>query len=269
MPGDDENGGMSLLSIHDQAELKTMFGRDPALHLYELGDLDDFFWPRTNWYRLDGGEAVALLYTAPDPPVLLALGRKGSGPELRQLLSALTSVLPRRVYAHVTDGVQTSLTDVYAIEHHGRYLKMSLTDETKLGQVTEDAEAKPLTTADRADVETLYALSYPGNWFDARMLDTGQYVGIRRDGELVAVAGVHVYSAAQRVAALGNVTTRPDHRGHGLATRTITALCRQLSLTVDHIGLNVKADNHGAVKLYRRLGFSLVRDYHEATLTAR
>lgn len=115
----------------------------------------------------------------------------------------------------------------------------------------------------------LFEQAYPGNWFDHRMLDTGQYLGARQDGRLVAVAGVHVHSATYRVAAIGNVTTHPEVRGQGAGRACVAALCRQLGTTVDHIGLNVRADNATAVGLYRRLGFTDVTEFAEATFTAR
>lgn len=43
---------------------------------------------------------------------------------------------------------------------------------------------------------------------------------------------------------------------------------RRLGRTVDHIGLNVRADNATAVGLYRRLGFREVSEFTEATFTA-
>ncbi|MET7707786.1 GNAT family N-acetyltransferase [Micromonospora sp. NPDC005413] len=115
----------------------------------------------------------------------------------------------------------------------------------------------------------LYAQAYPDNWFDARMLDTGQYLGVREGGELVAVAGVHVFSPAYRVAALGNVTTHPRWRGRGLGAAVVAALCVRLRASVTHVTLNVKADNAAAVRLYERVGFTRVADYDEWTLTAR
>ncbi|MFE2560731.1 GNAT family N-acetyltransferase [Streptomyces sp. NPDC059352] len=48
----------------------------------------------------------------------------------------------------------------------------------------------------------------------------------------------------------------------------MAALCRQLGRTVDHIGLNVRADDTTALGLYRGLGFSEVAEFTEATFTA-
>ncbi|WP_223884319.1 hypothetical protein [Micromonospora craniellae] len=64
---------MSVRAEHDRVVLAGLLGRDPALHAYELGDLDDIFWPHTSWYRR--GDAVALLYHGAVSPTLLALTR--------------------------------------------------------------------------------------------------------------------------------------------------------------------------------------------------
>ena len=133
---------------------------------------------------------------------------------------------------------------------------MALTDPGRLAAAEPAGEV--LDADDLPDLLRLYAEAYPGNWFDRRMLETGHYVGVRRDGRVLAVAGVHVWSPVYRVAALGNVTTHPDVRGRGLATAAVAALCRRLLETVDVVTLNVKADNAPAVAVYERLGFTAV-----------
>jgi hypothetical protein len=47
---------MRLIEVDDRARLEAWLRRDPAMHLYELGDLDDFFWPRTRWYGLPAAD---------------------------------------------------------------------------------------------------------------------------------------------------------------------------------------------------------------------
>jgi predicted GNAT family acetyltransferase len=98
------------------------------------------------------------------------------------------------------------------------------------------------------------------------MLETNRYFGIRRDGSWISVAGIHVYSPHYGVAALGNITTLPQFRGQGLATATTAKLCRTLLQDVDHIGLNVKADNASAIACYKRLGFEIVETLEEYML---
>lgn len=234
------------------------------LHLYEIGDLDEFFWPFTTWYADSlQCEAIALVYSGTELPILLALAE--SGPHTKQmgtLLEGLLPLFPRRFYSHLSNGLVGSLSEVFQPQSHGLHYKMALRQPQGL-TVWEDPALRSLTPDDRPAVDALYDASYPSNWFDARMLETGQYVGWWQDGQLISIAGVHVYSPHYRVAALGNITTHPLYQGRGLATRTTAHLCRRLLKTVDTIGLNVKADNAAALRCYEKLGFEIVAEYEE------
>ena len=129
---------------------------------------------------------------------------------------------------------------------------------------TDVSRAVPLGPPDARELEMLYADAYPGNWFDARMLETGAYFGVREGDLLASVSGVHVVSRSERVAALGNVATRPSMRGRGLARIAGAATCRALRPHVDHLGLNVDASNAEGIRLYEALGFARVATYEEA-----
>ncbi|HEU5090672.1 MAG TPA: GNAT family N-acetyltransferase, partial [Roseiflexaceae bacterium] len=261
--------GMTLISLHDKATIETFLRRNAQLHLYELGDLDQFFWPYTNWYALaEGGQIheLALLYSAFDPPVLLFHAQNGRG---QAMLQALMPVLPRRVYSHLDALLVDTLAAAYAVEPHGDYQKMGLVDQARLHAIG-GPHAEQLGPDDRAALEALYAAAYPGNWFSARMLETGCYYGIRDGGAIVSVAGVHVVAPEYGVAALGNVTTHPAMRGRGLGTAVCAALCRALlAQQIGTIGLNVRASNEPAIATYRRLGFEYVANYSEFMLVAR
>ncbi|MFJ6197942.1 GNAT family N-acetyltransferase [Micromonospora sp. NPDC092111] len=254
---------MPVRAEHDRAVLAELLRRDPVLHAYQLGDLDDFFWPYTSWFRR--GEQVALLYHGTDEPVLLAFAADADRPGLAALLDELGPVLPARLYAHLSPGLEGTLARRYAVTPAGAHHRMALADPTRLAAVPGAGEV--LGRADLPALRALYAAAYPGNWFDPRMLDTGHYIGVREGGDLVAVAGVHVWSPTYRVAALGNVTTHPRARGRGLATAVVARLGVRLRDSVDHVTLNVRAGNTSAVRLYERLGFTRVADFGEYTLT--
>lgn len=254
----------------DRRQIERFARRDEGRHLYELGDLDPFFWPQTRWFGQLGpdGElaALALLYSGQSLPTLLALARNDA-PAMTDLLGAIAERLPDRVYAHLTPGLREPLAARFPRhDHQGRHLKMTHVDRDRL--MPHPGEVRRLGPRDEDDLRALYELSYPGNWFDARMLQTGQYFGIRQAGVLVCVAGVHVYSPRYRVAALGNVTTDPRWRGRGLARRATAHLCTSLYQTVKTIGLNVKADNAAAIACYRCLGFEPTGEYDEVLLQA-
>lgn len=255
--------------LHDRPTIENFLRQNVHLNLYSLGDLDDFFWSDTTWYALkQGGEitALALMYTGEALPVLLAL----SDPlePMCELLSDLRRILPRRFYSHLSPGLEEVLAQDYRLEAHGRHHKMALVDAAAV-RVVDTAQVINLRRDDLPAILALYQASYPGNWFDPRMLETGQYYGVWDGAALCSIAGIHVYSPAYRVAALGNITTHPALRGRGLGKKVTAKLCQELMHRIEHIGLNVKADNETAVRVYRQLGFEVIADYGEYTLEAR
>jgi ribosomal protein S18 acetylase RimI-like enzyme len=258
---------MKLISLHSKDEIEALLRRNTFLHLYSIGDLDDFFWENTTWYGTKQGETPILLYAGSELPVLLALADEPLK-QSRELLHLVSPLLPRRFYAHLSEGLVDVLSEEYKINSHGMHYKMGLIKPEFLDKVNTSA-AVQLQKSDLHDLESLYSTSYPGNWFDSRMLETGYYYGIKRDGQLISVAGIHVYSPVYQVAALGNITTHPDWRGRGFGTSVSAGLCRELLQTVEHIGLNVKADNKAAIVSYEKLGFEKLATYQECLLEAK
>jgi len=262
---------MNLIFLHNKKQIETFLLKHRHLNFYHLGDLDDFFWPYTTWYALqEGGEikALNLFYSGIDPAVLLGIVNENFE-EMAALLENSLPLLPPNFYSHLSPGLEKVLEMGYYIEHHGEHNKMNLIDIASVEEI-DTSEVIPLTTENLDELTTLYRASYPGNWFDPRMLETGQYVGIRGDGdELVSVAGVHVYSPAYKIAALGNIATRLDNRGQGLGTAVSAGLCKQLLPTVDVIGLNVRSDNTTAIRVYEKIGFEIVGTYHEWMVTRK
>lgn len=253
---------MSIIS--DRSRIESFLRQNPALHLYELGDLDDFFFPYTSWYGHEKEgviKSLALLYTGTELPVLLALDDPGSA-SMPVLLNELKDQLPKRFYCHLTRGYEKLLEDKFSFEPHGTHHKMTLTDNARL-EAFDVSCAVQLGARDKEEIMEFYASAYPGNWFDARMLETGQYFGLRQKGRLASIAGIHVYSPKYKAAALGNIATLPEFRGQGLGTSVTAALCRNLLKTVDIIGLNVKTDNANAVRCYQKLGFEITGEYNE------
>jgi ribosomal protein S18 acetylase RimI-like enzyme len=255
--------------LADKIRMAAYLRKFPAINLYHLGDLDPFFWPHTRWVsRMDEDTitALALIYTGEDPPVLLAILNQNEA-EMRALLADLVHELPVQVYAHLSPGLETCFEGIYSLDSHGPHDKMELTDPGKVIEA-DTHQVIPLTLKDLPRMKTLYQAAYLESWFNPRMIETGQYVGIEdQAGLLVAVAGVHVYSPEFRVAALGNIATLPEHRGRGLAKMVTAGCCKLLLDTVDLVGLNVRSDNLPAIRAYQTIGFKKVGVYKEWMLT--
>lgn len=265
------------ISLHDKAEIAAYLRRDTAMNLYALGDLDDEFFRYTTWYASydDQGaiNAYVLIYSGLNPPILLAMNRDIQA--LVTLLAATLPLLPRAIYGLLSRGVVEtleSLAEYYVVESHGVHYRMLLTAPDRLQAIDTSA----VTRLDQADLRALEKLLYdgnPGHWFDPWLLGTKQYFGIYRHADLgadlVAVAGIHTYAPAFGVAALGNIVTHPAWRGQGLAKQVTAALGQSLLEHIPTIGLNVRADNAAALRVYHQIGFSIEGEYEEFMLTAR
>ncbi len=261
---------MEIVELKDKQVIAEYLRQDSYLNIYQLGDLDDFFWPFTQWWGLHDGNclrAVVLLYTGLSAPTVLALAEQDR-PALIQLVEELLPHLPPQAYIHYSSGLGEMLQRRYELRPRGEHLKMGLRSPEALDGVAVD-DVLPLHEADEKELIEFYTAAYPGNWFDRRMLQTERYYGIRRAGKLACVAGVHVVSREYGVAALGNIATHPDWRGRGLARMATAKLCRQLLHEGCEIGLNVKADNVAAISCYQALGFREVARYHEAEALLR
>jgi ribosomal protein S18 acetylase RimI-like enzyme len=114
----------------------------------------------------------------------------------------------------------------------------------------------PLGRADVEDMMALVAKSRPGP-FVSRTVDFGGYVGIRRDGHLVAMAGERLRPPGY--AEISAVTTHPDHRRQGLGELLIGVVASGIRSRAETPFLHVAADNANAIELYEALGFATRR----------
>ena len=257
---------MEIVQLTDKSEIYDHLIKNKPLNIYSIGDLDDFFWPYTQWFGLkDNSElqAIVLLYTGLSQPTVLALSENIQ--PLTELFVQIRDQLPHRFYAHLSPGVLERIQDDYKCEPHGSHFKMNLTD-WQIIENFENFEVENLTMDELENILDFYAEAYPGNWFDQRMLSTGHYYTLRRDNRIAGIAGVHVYSRDYKVAALGNISTHPDYRGRGIGYLTTAYCCKQLARTVNTIGLNVSQANPAAIALYKKLGFDITAEYEELVL---
>jgi ribosomal protein S18 acetylase RimI-like enzyme len=116
----------------------------------------------------------------------------------------------------------------------------------------------PMTAADSPEMLELATMMKPGP-FGTRTHELGTYIGVRREGQLAALAGerMHVPGFTE----ISAVCTHPSHSGHGYATALMVELIQQIRRRNEIPFLHVRLSNT-AIGLYRRLGFSDRRVFH-------
>lgn len=119
-----------------------------------------------------------------------------------------------------------------------------------------DTDAIRLTPADVPEMLALVERTKPGP-FRPRTIELGTYLGIRRHGELVAMAGERLHPPGWTE--ISAVCTDAAHRGQGLATRLVHAVAYGILQRGDTPFLHAAADNATAIGLYESLGFRLRR----------
>jgi ribosomal protein S18 acetylase RimI-like enzyme len=118
-------------------------------------------------------------------------------------------------------------------------------------KVVADPEAVPLGQADVPEMLDLTARAKPGP-FLPRTFELGTYLGIRRHGRLVAMAGERLRPDGWTE--ISAVCTDEGWRGHGFASRLIRAVGAVIRARGEIPFLHALATNP-AIGLYEQLGF--------------
>ena len=113
----------------------------------------------------------------------------------------------------------------------------------------------PLGADDVPAMLTLTALTAPGPFFAETYLQGG-YIGVKRDGRLLAMAGERMKPPG--FTEVSAVCTHPDARGQGLARALMEAVIGRILTRGETAFLHTYPDNP-AVRLYASLGFETRR----------
>jgi predicted GNAT family acetyltransferase len=132
-----------------------------------------------------------------------------------------------------------------------------------LPQSASDSDLIELTAVDSAEMVELAALTKPGP-FNLRTRELGTYLGIRREGRLVAMAGERLRVPGHTE--VSAVCTHPDHLGCGYARTLMSAVMRRICRRGETPFLHVREDNQRATALYERIGFKISKRWHYAVL---
>ena len=117
-----------------------------------------------------------------------------------------------------------------------------------------DPETVRLTETDVPEMLDLIERAKPGP-FAKRTIELGNYLGLRHEGRLVAMAGERFRLPGWTE--VSAVCTDPAFRGQGLAARLTMAVAAGILERGDLPFLHVAAENSAAIRLYERLGFQV------------
>ncbi|MCU7725176.1 GNAT family N-acetyltransferase [Actinoplanes sp. KI2] len=123
-------------------------------------------------------------------------------------------------------------------------------------RVAPNAEAVRLTAADVPEILDLIERTRPGP-FRPRTIELGTYLGIRRQGALVAMAGERMRPPGWTE--ISAVCTDPAYRGQGLATSLVRVVAAGIRARGETPFLHTAAENAPAIRLYEAIGFRLRR----------
>ena len=137
---------------------------------------------------------------------------------------------------------------------------LAATGEQMIGTPAETegrtADIVTLGPDDAPAMVELTKLTKPGP-FTLRTHELGTFLGIRIDGQLVAMAGERMKPA--NYTEMTAVCVHPDYRGRGYAQMLLGAVSRQIVARGEIPFLHVFSDNAAAIALYRRQGMKIRR----------
>ncbi|MDG4758721.1 GNAT family N-acetyltransferase [Micromonospora sp. WMMD710] len=234
--------------LHDRADILATAGHHPFARHALWRDAP------ARGYRRDG--AVLWLVPPERGSGADAIGPAGS---VLDLVAALTAegVLGRDSRLHLPRLDSAQVADRLAVAEHVDW-DFHWTVAAPPHQPDEQRVVR-LTEADHPALDALIDEAFPSTTSrpgDSRVVD---WYGIRAGGRLVACGADR---SRGEIGFLAGLTVAPDQRGRGLGAALTAGMTRALLARFDTVGLGVYPDNVGAVRLYRRLGFT---DTHHLT----
>jgi ribosomal protein S18 acetylase RimI-like enzyme len=138
--------------------------------------------------------------------------------------------------------------------------QMVLVEPGRVAQAAPQAEElSELTESDAVEMLALARLTQPGP-FGMRTRELGNYIGIRREGKIVAMAGERLRVDAYTE--ISAVCTHPAYLGRGFAAKLMTELAHRIRARGETPILHVRGSNTRAIALYERLGFETRAHLH-------
>jgi len=241
--------------LTDRSQIRAILQRDAHWCVYALGDLSPRMFPKCRWFTPD----LTLVLHDYGTNILFA---QGTG-SISEALQHVTWPVHLQVQPDAFDAVarHAQVTDVKTMIRMG----------WGGGATRVSDRVTRLAAKDVPAIERLYAdgerTGESPDFFFGSMVTDGVFFGLYQAEELVAAAGTHLVARDEGAAAIGNVYVRRDRRARGLGREVTAAVLRELA-GIATVGLNVRADNDAAIRVYESLGFVRHCEFREALATS-
>ncbi|HLZ70730.1 MAG TPA: GNAT family N-acetyltransferase [Dehalococcoidia bacterium] len=236
---------------------RALLNRDRAWNGYALADLEQPFRQYSRFaLAAREGETPSAGCLALQHPAITVIVPQGEGEGVAAIFATIAGDLPRGAELSVRAGHRQIVERYYAPRPGLHEMLRMHTDAAAFHPpVASPPRPRALGRADAAALFDLYA-GYDENVFREELLDGGCFFGVEADGRLLAAGGTHVVCPGEGAGAVGNIFTRPEARGRGLA-RAVTAAVTAALLAKGcrDVVLNVRADNAPAIHVYAALGY--------------
>ena len=187
-----------------------------------------------------------------DPSIGVFLAAADDGADSRAALTALAIRYPGSGLVELEGGAMVDVLPDLPVASRNPCVQMvatSLTAGTRQG-----LDIEPLSEADAPEMLALATLTRPGP-FRERTHQLGGFIGVRREGRLVAMAGQRL--RVEGFTELSGVCVHPDFRGQGLAGALSRVVVARILETGEHAFLHAYAGHEATIRLYRSLGFAI------------
>lgn len=190
------------------------------------------------------GDAQAMRF---DPAYALFAVARDDAPES---LEALATLIPEGGVVGLVEAGEVALPEGVSARQ-AACVQMTAQSLTPGGP---DIGFVSLDDADAAEMLALATMTEPGPFFE-KTHRLGDFIGVRQDGRLVAMAGERM--KPDGFTEVSGVCTHPDWRGRGYAAGLMRVVTARILARGETAFLHAYAANTGAIGLYESLGFSV------------
>jgi predicted GNAT family acetyltransferase len=128
-------------------------------------------------------------------------------------------------------------------------------------------QIKKLSYRDHKIIKNFYFNAGHKINFDPELIEEGAFFGAFHRNKLIACVCTHLISNKLKCAAIGNVLTKKEYRGLGLASNLTSLVTNDLlNRNCTYVALSVSTQNLQALRIYKKLGYEIKINNYEGEL---